>query len=252
MGLLESTIALEEPSPAETAAPLDLLKQSARLECHAAMHLLAERASFLTAADGVGIAVMEGGKFVHCVATGNGVPAIGSIVERVPNHQGLRTIVPIKSPAGSVSGFFELAGKHRFSDLDSREVMRLADLACVALEHREAAERANSRIWEELQASLAPVQWHAPASKTQNPDIQQSEPEQVVGDVKSCGACGFPVSPGRTLCVECELKSDAPAVASGELFSMPNQESWISEHGYTVASLIVSALAAAVIFWMKR
>jgi hypothetical protein len=52
--------------------------------------------------------------------------------------------------------------------------------------------------------------------------------------------------------VECELKSDAPVVASAELFNLPNQQSWISEHGYTVASLIVSALAAAVILWLRR
>jgi len=66
-----------------------------------------------------------------------------------------------------------------------------------------------------------------------------------------CAACGFPVSPGRNLCVECEQKSETPVAAPAELFSTQNQESWISEHGYTVASLIVSAVAAAIIFWFR-
>jgi hypothetical protein len=252
MELLGSTIALDELSPAKTASPFESLTQSARTEFHAAMQLLAERAAFLTAADGVGIAVKEQSNFVYCVATGNDVPAAGSIADRVPDCNGSRTIFPMKSCDGTVCGFFELAGEHSFNDQDCKEIMRLTDLAGVALEHREAAERANSEAWEEIQASLAPVEWHAPVNKIENPEIRQSKPEQIAIGVKSCAACGFPVSPGRTLCVECELKSDAPVVASGELFSMQNQGSWISEHGYTVASLIVSALAVAVILWLRR
>jgi len=158
----------------------------------------------------------------------------------------------MKSGEGITSGFFELASKQKFRDQDSKEITRLADLASVAVEHRQAAERAGSQTWEGLQQALAPVEWHAPASKNEPARIQESESKQIAGEVKSCAACGFPVSPGRALCVECELKSDAPVVAAPELFSLPNHENWISEHGYTVASLIVSALAAAVILWLKR
>jgi hypothetical protein len=52
--------------------------------------------------------------------------------------------------------------------------------------------------------------------------------------------------------VECEQKSDIPVSTPPELFSTQNQENWISEHGYTVASLIVSALAAAIILWLRH
>lgn len=253
MELLGSTIALDDPSPTESACPFDSLKESARLEFHAAMQLLAERAAFLTAAAGVGVAVIEDGKFVYCVATGHGVPAVGSVVDRPPNGDpGSHLVVPIKLSEGNISGFFELASKQKFSEHDSREIARLAALASVALEHREAAERAGSQTWEELQHSLAPVEWHAPMSKNEPAHIQETHAEKVVGEVKSCAGCGFPVSPGRALCVECELKSDAPVVASSELFTLSHHESWISEHGYTVASLIVSALAAAVILWLRR
>jgi len=253
MELLGSTIAVDDPSVAENASPFDSLKQSERLEFHAAMKLLAERAAFLTAADGVGIAVMEGGKFVYCATAGNDVPAVGSVADCLPNGGTVsRLVVPMKSGEGITSGFFELASKQKFRDQDSKEITRLADLASVAVEHRQAAERAGSQTWEGLQQALAPVEWHAPASKNEPARIQESESKQIAGEVKSCAACGFPVSPGRALCVECELKSDAPVVAAPELFSLPNHENWISEHGYTVASLIVSALAAAVILWLKR
>jgi hypothetical protein len=253
MELLGSTIALDDPSVAETASPFDSLKQSAALEFHAAIQLLAERAAFLTAADGVGIAVTEESKFVYCVANGDGVPASGSIVDRLPNGGiGSHLVVPINSSEGIISGFFELASKQKFRDQDSKEITRLADLASVAVEHRQAAERAGSQTWEELQQALAPVEWHAPASTTQTSNSQEPSSQKVAGQVKSCSACGFPVSPGRALCVECELKSDAPVVAASEPFSLPNQESLISEHGYTVASVIVSALAAAVILWLRR
>lgn len=253
MELLGPTIAVDDPSRTETASPFDSLKQSARLECHAAMQLLAERAAFLIAADGVGIAVMEGGKFVYCATSGNGVPAVGSVADCLPNGgTGSRLVVPINSSEGIISGFFELASKQKFRDQDSKEITRLADLASVAVEQRQAAERAGPQTWEELQQALAPVEWHAPTSATQISKNQESSSEKVAGQVKSCAACGFPVSPGRALCVECELRSDVPVVASAELFNLPNQESWISEHGYTVASLIVSALAAAVILWLRR
>jgi hypothetical protein len=251
MELLGSTVAIAKPRAAKADSPFDSLRQSAFLEFQATVQLLAARAGFLMAADGVGIALLEENKFVYSVATSDSVPAVGSVVDRLPSDRtGFRLIVPITLD-DDVAGFFELASKREFSHLDLQQITRLADLASIALEHRQAAERAGAETWEELQTLVAPVEWHAPPTMTQSPQPQALQPEKV-GDVNSCASCGFPVSPGRALCVECELKSDAPAVASGELFSLHNQESWSSEHGYTVASLIVSALAAAIIFWLRR
>ena len=70
-------------------------------------------------------------------------------------------------------------------------------------------------------------------------------------EVGTCNVCGFPVSPGRALCVECELKPDAGAVGN-RLFKSEPEESWLSAHGYTIASLVVTALTAAIILWLRH
>src|SRR5690242_9819756 len=65
------------PEPAEP--PFAGPSQSARLEFHATLQLLAERARFLTAAEGVAVAVGEGRDFVYAAATGVSVPAIHDV-----------------------------------------------------------------------------------------------------------------------------------------------------------------------------
>jgi hypothetical protein len=236
------------------------------MEFHASLQLLAERASFLTAATGVGIALPQGSYLVYCAASGSHVPLSGNEVGtgepaiknciqnrrvvRVAAGSQFKLLVPISTEEKAV-GFFELVNKYEWTDQDADAVTRLADLAAVAFEHRVAAESAEAQPWQGLQEQLSPVAWHAP----QKPDlpVNESKTEPVhITTVKMCAACGFPVSPGRNLCVECEQKSETSVPAPPELFSTQNQESWISEHGYTVASLIVSALAAAIILWLRR
>jgi hypothetical protein len=38
---------------------------------------------------------------------------------------------------------------------------------------------------------------------------------------------------------------------TSELFVLEKEESWINNHGYTVASVLVSALAVAIIYWLR-
>ncbi len=76
--------------------------------------------------------------------------------------------------------------------------------------------------------------------------------------VHTCAGCGFPVSGRRTLCLDCEKHGDDPrndptlaAHPPVEMFATEKEERWISAHGYTIASLLVTALAAAIIFWLR-
>jgi len=69
--------------------------------------------------------------------------------------------------------------------------------------------------------------------------------------VYACESCGFPVSRGRTMCVDCEERGSPSATMARLLTARQKEdESWLSAHGYTIASLLVSALAAAIIYWL--
>jgi hypothetical protein len=261
------TIELAGLSREVAESPLKSMAESAHIEFQVALQLLAERASFLTAATGVAIALPEAGLSIYCAAIGSSVSACGTPVEmsepaiqecvqhrrivRLVTGDKFKVLAPIAVDEKAI-GFFEVISKYEWTDQDVAAITRLADVASVAVEHRRAAEIADAQAWQGLQQQPLPTMWHAP----EKPGLAvASHPEtgpRNIADVKTCGACGFPVSPGRNLCVECEQKSDALMPPAPELFSTQNQESWISEHGYTVASLIVSLVAVALIFWLRR
>jgi hypothetical protein len=76
---------------------------------------------------------------------------------------------------------------------------------------RTAAEKPVSAISEPITSPKKPLFWSA--TTTAEPDAQrpaeesdQSHVPPVLRQLRKCEACGFPVSAGRTLCVECEEK----------------------------------------------
>jgi GAF domain len=260
------------------------LRQSAALEFHASVHLLAERARFLTGTAGVAVALEHDGQFVYCAATGSSVPEIGATadVTRHPLGECLKTgqavLLPIERLAIEASGeesrpriavpflrdervvgFFEFApGACVFDNADVEAVTRLFAMVSTALDHLDAAEHTESLIGEAQSEETAPppspALWHAP-----EPDASETTPARYSrlpdpADVHACTTCGFPVSGVRRLCLDCEKRWDDPRSTpkpAAELFASEKQESWISAHGYTIASLLVTALAAAIIFWLR-
>ena len=252
----------------EAEPETNTLADSARMEFQAALQLLAVRAAFVTAATGVAIALEDRGRLTYRAATGTDVAepetpvdAADENIQRclrdgVPiqasrKEFGFTLLAPIKRNESPV-GFIQLASAYELSDGDVNVIARLADLACVALDHLAAAEKADTCLWEKLQEPVAPKLWHAPERPVLK-DVAREEPTPTrSAEVHLCGGCGFPVSPGRKLCVTCEQKPDASLAASTEIFALQPHAGWFAEHGYTVASLIVSALAVAVIFWLRR
>jgi hypothetical protein len=170
-----------------------------------------------------------------------------------------------------VVGFFELApGACAFGDADIEMVSRLAAMAATALEHRDAAENTESLIAkaeaEKPAPRPCPVLWHAPEAAVAKPAPPESFRSPASRDFHGCTVCGFPVSGVRIVCVECDAHRDDPNYdpkhglkpyptpdpnPAAELFTLHKQESWIEAHGYTIASLMVSALAAAIIYWLR-
>jgi hypothetical protein len=78
--------------------------------------------------------------------------------------------------------------------------------------------------------------------------------------VQKCLACGFPVSEGRTYCLDCEKKEGKPSAPSEPVAvdSVPSfldtsgspEESWFSNHVNLLAIivLILGILVAVVVF----
>ena len=92
------------------------------------------------------------------------------------------------------------------------------------------------------------------------PVVPQVVPE-AMRRVQKCSSCGFPVSEGRTICLDCEKKKESSAAPSEDILpaefvptfldsSPPPKESWLVDHVNLLAILvlIVGILVAVVVF----
>jgi len=90
--------------------------------------------------------------------------------------------------------------------------------------------------------------------------VQEAPVPEAMGRVQKCAACGFPVSEGRTYCLDCETKEVKPfaspepvAVEFVPSFLNPSalaEESWLGNHVNLLAIvvLILGILVAVVVF----
>jgi hypothetical protein len=231
--------------------------------------LLAERARFLTGASSVAIALHEEDRLVYAAISGDDAPQPGSSVNLTKTEiaQCVKDLKPVRAKiAGPLpftmlvpilrdekfAGCFELLGLIEFEDRDLEQVSRLAELASTAVEYHDGALKAARQEFEEVPGPQpAPALWHAPEVAPQPAAEPEPSATSPAVDVHNCASCGFPVSGRRALCLECEQKADL-AHPIPEVITTPSHESWISSHGYTIASLFLSALVIAVIFWLRH
>jgi hypothetical protein len=104
-----------------------------------------------------------------------------------------------------------------------------------------------------LPKPATPVLWHAPESVASGGSIEPTIAPAAAVSIYTCESCGFPVSRGRKVCVDCEERGVPSADSVSRIFihSEKQAESWISAHGYTIASILVSALVFAIIYWLR-
>ena len=158
-----------------------------------------------------------------------------------------------------VVGVFELVAdrKSAFDEGDVAALARLADMAITAIEHAAAAQRALPEVSQAereqaLSEKLAPVEPARPIEEDQELSPTTAEPpasvSAEVAQIGSCESCGFPVSQGRTLCVDCEQAGpsteDKPALFS---LTAGKEESWFQAHSYTIGTLVIAALTIALL-----
>src|SRR5438128_5474835 len=287
------------------------LTEMAQRDLNAALQLLAERAQYITAASGAAIALREDEEMICRASAGPSAPALGAHLqvnsglsgESVRTRQILRcdnaeldsranrescralgiasvVVLPlIREP--EVNGVFELfSGRaYAFGERDIIALERLAEMIQTALEHSEAARRAekigeqavekkqtangaeagaNSPIEEKASAKLSNEDKPGPKSGTIETNISQEtdEPQGVLtgerGNIGTCEACGFPVSEGSKLCLDCESGTvqDPTAAPFLSQFTAP-EEGWLRSHQYLIGTLLVTALTIAVLVWMR-
>jgi GAF domain-containing protein len=322
------------------------LSEMAQRDLDAALQLLAERAQFITGASGVAIALRDGENMVCCASAGPSAPDMGTHLQidsglsaesvktrkvlhcddaendpRVNREScrafGIASVVVMPLVRGEeVYGVFELlAGRPRaFEERDFIALQRLSEMIQTAVEHAEAARRAEefgARPQSEIAALVKPetravnpthdpegrnfettpvrqalaqedkavpvqaeivqaeivqakiVQAPAVPANPVQAKITEVTPEEAVapspstpakfGKVRNCEGCGFPISEGRKLCLDCEAASpnaDSAREASQSFGLLPESEpSWIRSHIYLVATVVLVVATIAVAVW---
>jgi hypothetical protein len=151
-----------------------------------------------------------------------------------------------------------------------------------SLEHAEAAKRALQEIAEKNEQAKAQQEEHKTetssvvaepkngSSETIVPPAEtaavKSEPElpqpKEIDKIRHCEACGFPVSPGRTLCVDCEaarLSGDSPAPLASSYapaflarFENRKEQGWLAANLYTIGTVLIVALTVVLLILRLR
>jgi putative methionine-R-sulfoxide reductase with GAF domain len=131
-------------------------------------------------------------------------------------------VLPLLGPNGAIRGLFELFSDHpyAFEERDLIALERMADLTLTALDLAErrpnslpaprrepekpvgspTANGAPQAAAIELKPEPAVLPVELPANRE---SVADSVPEAMLR-VQRCVSCGFPVSEGRTLCLDCE------------------------------------------------
>jgi GAF domain len=156
----------------------------------------------------------------------------------------------------AIAGMFELLSDRTqaFDDEDGAVLERLSEMALTAVEHAEAGERASSEIARafESECEIGSDQI-APAEAA----VTQSEPVKEAAKLDSCEACGFPISEGRKLCLDCEeaqAQGQESGLAPAFLTQLENekQQGWLQAHFYTIGTVLMVALTVVVLMLKLR
>jgi putative methionine-R-sulfoxide reductase with GAF domain len=289
------------------------LAEMAKRDLHAALQLLAERAQHVTGASGAAIALRQGEIIVCRASAGPSAPKVGESIEEVSSGlagESVRTrqvllchdaasdprvngaiceargvvsamVMPLMREQ-EVVGVFELLSEkaHAFEERDIAALERLGEMIQTAVDHSEAANRAQREILQgeaieppnEAETALQPApqpvsqielaELPPPATSASPQAEAAAAPPPPVGrsNIGTCSACGFPVSQGRTLCLDCDnsqnpdVKSAAGSDSTSLFLSLNSAEaekSWLQSHKYLIGTILVTAATVGIVLWFR-
>jgi len=266
----------------------------AQRELYLSLQLLANRAQRLSLASAATIAVAQGKELLCRASAGPMAAEIGTelraypmVVQRSiearqiiccndtgnlahPNGTlyadlGIKSmmVMPVFEEQRTVAMLELLADRTQaFQDRDGAMLERLSEMVLIALERADAARRARQEITAnissgfraEIESLFASEFPELEGDQSLSPPSATAEEIEKVG---MCQACGFPVSDGRTFCVDCEKTrrdQESPDPPPAFLSKLEHEESrgWFESHFYTVGTLLMVLLTVLALLLKFR
>lgn len=174
-----------------------------------------------------------------------------------------------------VVGVFELLSTkvRAFQERDLIALQRLGEMIQTAVEHAEAAKRVQSEIKQEASpirlaevkvklgdvAEAADEDQVMPASSLAADGLGSELTERVErGNIGRCTSCGFPVSEGRALCLDCEPnrgprrdRANASPVEGALGIDDEPERNWLQSNKYLIGTLIVAVTTMVWLLWFR-
>lgn len=280
----ESPVALLFPSLASLRATASASDVAER-DLSASLQLLANRMQFLTGASSATIALRLGEQFL-CRASAGGMAAelggplrsdVSLVIQCIDMQQiiccndtadgvgpdgrtyaslGVKSMMMMPLIRDSqVIGIFELLAERTqaFRDSDGVILERLGEMVKTALEHAGAAERASSAIRQAEEGFVEEID--IPGVNSPEMSSQAAKPEPMT--LHTCEACGFPISAGRKLCLDCEearANADGTGTAPAFLADLAREQnqSWLQTHFYTIGTFLIVLLTVVLVMLKLR
>jgi GAF domain-containing protein len=289
-------VALASDEPAfEPAVAVAESEEMAQRELYLSLQLLANRAQRLTQASAATIAVGEGEQSVCRVSAGPMAAAVGTELRAYPtliqksietqqivccndvgtlahpngtlySALGIKSmmVMPLIRDQQPVAMFELLADRTQaFHDPDGAVLERLSEMVLIALARADAGRRAQEEITlnssSEARAETENQTESLSSAESQPIDENQTAAASLpaIEKVGTCQACGFPVSDGRTFCLDCEEarqsrenSESAPAFLSQ--LARQESRSWFESNFYTLATVLMVLLTLVILILKFR
>jgi hypothetical protein len=139
-----------------------------------------------------------------------------------------------------------------FDDEDGAALERLSGIILTAVEHFDAAKRAPTEI-----PIATPCYEETRTAPTLSSTGAEPSTSKEVHKLRSCEACGFPVSAGRTLCVDCEAgrsPEEGSGAAPAFLFDLIREQKrgWLQSHFYMLGTVLMILLTIVAVLLKLR
>jgi hypothetical protein len=270
------------------------LTEMAERDLRTTLQLLVDRARYITGASAASISLRQNDMMICCVRIGQAAPEVGAQLqinsgltgESIRTRETLRCdnaetdsrvnqercralgivsvmVMPIVQQQ-EVTGLFELLSSrpNAFEERDVIALQRLGEMVQTAVEQADAIKHGVKEIatrelappQEEIEVEQLKVE-EAPsrAEVSKESAVQSSQPAKPVS-FRTCAGCGFPVSEGRKLCLDCEAAEDQNSTSTRlpAWVETRKPKSWLRANIYTIGTVLIVGVTVAVLLLARH